>query len=226
MSSPEASKAILAQIKSARPASIAATSPTGPWSDSGRLLRLLRRLQSAALVSLGVACAIPLVQPGARGFEWLSTLPAALLIFAGIVLTRRVERLRASEQTHLRHTEQAALAADRAKTEFLANMSHELRTPIHSVLGTTELLLGSTLSELSRQRVEIIQTSCDALLTLIEGILDFARLEAGRLQPSIGDFDLEELIEKTARILRVLAEQKGTDLHLDRGPANPPLGFR
>ena len=105
-----------------------------------------------------------------------------------------------------------AEAANRAKSEFLARMSHEMRTPLNGVIVTAELLKSCPLDQEEQEYVETICASGNALLNLIEDILDISKIEEGKLEIEQTDFDLHALINGTVRILMPQASEKG--LHL------------
>jgi PAS domain S-box-containing protein len=105
--------------------------------------------------------------------------------------------------------------ATRMKSEFLALMSHEIRTPLHGVLGMLELLLAAPLSEEQRNQAEVARGSAQALLTLLGDILDFSRIEAGKLEVESAPFDLQELLEGVVAIMTPLAAERGSRVVLD-----------
>jgi len=111
--------------------------------------------------------------------------------------------------------------ATKTKSEFLAAMSHEIRTPISGVLGMTELMAGTSLSEKQSEYLEMIDLSGKALLSVINEILDFSKIEAGMLELESIDFDLDRSVYSVARLLAASAQEKGLELILDYHPDCP-----
>ena len=136
-------------------------------------------------------------------------------------LRRRFWTALNGELRRRRRAEQEARAADHAKGQFLTDVSHEIRTPMHGVLGMADLLLGSELAPTQREQVEAIRTSAEALLALINDILDLSRIEAGRLELRPRDFRLREMAGDVVRLLAPQAAAREIDLTLHVPPELP-----
>ncbi len=120
------------------------------------------------------------------------------------------ERKRAEEA--LAHAKAAAEAANVAKSQFLASMSHELRTPMNAILGMTDLALGKQLPATVRDYLQTSKDSADLLLELLNEILDFSRIEAGRFELESVPFRLRKTVEQVVKTLGIRAYEKGLEL--------------
>lgn len=122
-------------------------------------------------------------------------------------------------ERELKDARDVAIESARIKGEFVANVSHELRTPMNGILGMLELLGGIGVDREVREYLDTARTSAESLLELINELLDFARIEAGRLKLHIEDFDLREILEDVLQLLAGQAQRKGLDIGYLMEPA-------
>jgi signal transduction histidine kinase/ligand-binding sensor domain-containing protein/CheY-like chemotaxis protein len=178
-----------------------------------------------------------------RWFLGCSALAGVLLVFGAIhlrtarhraqerrlvemvaVRTRELEN-EIAERTRVQHAlveaREVALEASRLKSEFLANMSHEIRTPMNGIIGMTELALDHPLEPRVQEYLKLVGSSAHALLHVINDILDFAKIEAGRLDLVAADFDLRSLVHDLTALLGPQATNKGLALRCDVAPDIP-----
>ena len=113
----------------------------------------------------------------------------------------------------------AAEAANRAKSQFLATMSHEIRTPLNGVLGMAQAMEADDLSRAQRARLGIIRESGQSLLAILNDVLDISKIEAGKLELEMADFDLGDVAGSARHAFAALAETKGLSLILEVEPA-------
>lgn len=139
-----------------------------------------------------------------------------------VALAEDLDRARLAAEAAREIAEQARQEAERAnqaKSEFLANMSHEVRTPMNGIVGMTTLLLDTQLSQEQRSFAETIRESADALLYVINDILDVSKLEAGKLELESVDFALDTILDGVVALLAPRATEKGIELTATLEPA-------
>jgi len=129
-----------------------------------------------------------------------------------------VNRQLADSLEEVRSAMQQAQALSRTKSDFLAQMSHEIRTPMYAVLGMTELLMNTELSSEQSRFVETVRRSGEALLTIINNILDISKIEAGKMELEIIPFDLHETVADAVQLFSEDAQKKGLELSFRMAP--------
>ena len=128
---------------------------------------------------------------------------------------------RRETETALQLAREEAESASRAKSEFLANISHEIRTPMNAVIGMTSILQDSPLTEEQSGYVDTIRSSGDALLTLLNRVLDFSKIESGQMELELAPLELRGVIEDSLAILAPQAYEKGLELGYVVAPETP-----
>ena len=177
-----------------------------PWRDLVRGTRHEMRLARADGTSFDAEVSVHAIPVGGD--------PGLAIIVRDVTVRRR------AFQT-LREAKAAAEAANRTKTEFMAGVSHELRTPLGGITGLAELLAGSDLSPRDREYVTLIRHSASMLSEVIEDVLDFAAIEAGRLQVNPTPIDLYQVVAEAFQCVGSRAAEKPVRLILSIDPETP-----
>lgn len=124
-------------------------------------------------------------------------------------------------EDQLRKAKKAAEAANLTKSSFLANMSHEIRTPMNGIIGMAQMLLGTGLDGLQHKYCEDILASSEALLGILNDILDISRIEEGKLSIEKAPFDLRQIVEGVVDLFSLTAREKGLELRMEYEPGTP-----
>ena len=128
-----------------------------------------------------------------------------------------------AEKLETRRLKNAAEDASRAKSQFLATMSHEIRTPMNGVIGMLEMLRDTPLNDAQKHYVDVIHRSGETLLEIINDILDYSKIEAGKMQLEVAIFDLEDLIEDCIQLFGATANKRRIELLGSVDPGTPLL---
>jgi signal transduction histidine kinase/CheY-like chemotaxis protein len=180
--------------------------------------------------------------PGDSWREWIRYVAAGVLVIVllavGVLIWNRSLQRQVRARTReladllqekerlagaLAESEKAAVDASRLKSEFLANMSHELRTPLNGVIGMGRLLAETDLTARQREYLDIVTSSGRSLLAVISDVLDFSKIESGRVELEATEFDLRDAVEEVVRASAEAAQGKGLELACVVDPALPRL---
>ena len=143
----------------------------------------------------------------------------AQIVVSDITERHRTEQMRHAAQLELARASEEALAASRAKSAFVANMSHELRTPLNGVIGMVDLLSQTALDARQKRYVDVARASATLLLSVINDVLDFSKIETGRFDLERVEFSFADVIEEVSTTLELAAEEKGLELTCQTDPA-------
>ena len=190
-----------------------------PENSHHQLKTYLRTLNQS--VNNTVSLVMPLIAGSGKEFiiDWrITTIPTdenstkdADILLTGLDITESIANNQALKiaNNKIREALHSAESANQSKSVFLANMSHEIRTPMNGILGATELLLDQADNDEQRQLIDIIHTSSNALLNIINDILDLSKIESGNFELEQINFDLHHLCKEAYQLFSSPAQKKG-----------------
>ena len=207
-------------------ATVAAMAMIGAVALSGASeLPASRKIAAAALAGIAAMTAAGLLVSPHHGAQMSLTVAfIAVAAMFGYVLEaalhrEAIEGRLADALAQAKAQEQAAAAANAAKSTFLATMSHEIRTPLNGVLGMAQVMARDELSLVQRERLDVIRQSGEALTALLNNVLDLSKIEAGQMEVEAIAFDLAALVGSARSAFATLAADKGLELKLDIAPS-------
>ncbi len=148
-------------------------------------------------------------------YEIIIAIFLLLMIIAFLIYGNSLYKKSKEIEMNLQKALELAESGAKAKSEFLANMSHEIRTPLNGIIGTTHLLEETELNRIQEDYLNIIKVSGNSLLSLLNDILDYSKIEAGKMEIETTVFDLEESVYNVADIIMSKANEKKLDILID-----------